>query len=163
METRGWFALLMLGGCFSSSTDGGGRLVGDWFICEDASCTEMDDDGLRFFADGRWAGLDADGPVEGDIAMCVEIEFDRGGQYEVSNATLRVFNEREGEEMSFQFELDGDRLTLRGVSANSSDGPSEARDVVLRRIAVVEEATAECDNSAPPAQPDLSASGASSP
>lgn len=36
---------------------GGDPLVGDWSVCKDSACSQLQQDGLRFYEDGNWSLL----------------------------------------------------------------------------------------------------------
>lgn len=90
-----------------------GPLEGDWFQCEDDTCATLDDNGVRFTADGRWGALDAPGgelePGEG-----YELEGPRG-TYSLDGETLTIRVDGTGEAKSVRISFDGDDLLIHDV------------------------------------------------
>ena len=94
MAMRRFGILVPLCALFLSNCGYGG-LVGDWFRCEDKSCSELDDEGLRFGPNERWALLDApgNGLEEGEVYFLSEV----GGDYLLDGETLTIFEDGQDE------------------------------------------------------------------
>lgn len=45
-------------------------LAGDWFPCRDERCLQIDADGVRFMAEGRWVSLEGQGRLEPGETYC---------------------------------------------------------------------------------------------
>jgi len=111
-----------------------GPLEGDWFQCLDQTCTTLDDEGVRFTAGGRWAGLGAEGSEykPGDF---YELENDRG-TYTLEGNTLTLHLDGSNETHSVEISFDGDDLLVHGAQVSvactdavGSPGPSTCQEV----------------------------------
>jgi hypothetical protein len=135
---------LTSGACFSSGGAEGPSLVGDWFVCMDADCAEIDDDGVRFNADGTWVEIDSNEQLVGDEPVCAEVRTGPG-LYTFDGDSLCITSD--GAETTRAVELRGDRLTLFGTQPFSSDGTVSTIDVLQRRVRTFE--ADDCDDDAP--------------
>jgi hypothetical protein len=96
---------------FASCTSG--PLEGDWFQCEDAACTTLDDNGVRFTANGRWGALEAPG---GDYEPGEAYELDNPrGTYTLEGNTLTLYLDGSNEPQSMRISFDGDDILVHGV------------------------------------------------
>lgn len=87
-----------------------GPLEGDWFACKDEACTRLDDDGVRFTADNRWATLEAPGSTF-DAGEPYEMAGLRG-DYTFDGTHLTVSADGEPEQQTIRVEFDGGDLLL---------------------------------------------------
>lgn len=104
-------------------------LEGDWFFCENAACTELGDEGVRFTADDRWGVLDAPGGSY-EPGEPVELERERGRySFDGSTITLTLDGSSERESVQVAFEDDDTvviQVTIReGVCEPSPAVPGE--------------------------------------
>jgi len=68
-----------------------GDIVGAWFLCRDAACTSIDNDGLLLRGDGTWAEIVAAGStLETDEPYCEETSPLRSGTYSWDGTVLRM-------------------------------------------------------------------------
>ena len=68
-----------------------GDIVGAWFLCRDAACTSIDNDGLLFRGDGTWAEIVASGTtLETGEPYCEETSPLRSGTYSWDGTVLRM-------------------------------------------------------------------------
>ena len=101
---------------------GGDGLAGDWFPCEDAACSTLDDDGVRFTEDGRWYLLDAPG---GSLDAGESYRVAGGpGTYDFDGSTLTLTLTEPGKSapvtMTVPARLEGDELVMEALKSSSS-------------------------------------------
>jgi hypothetical protein len=99
-----------------------GPLEGDWFECEDAACTVLDDDGIRFTAGDRWGVLDAPGGTY-DQGEPYELEQPRG-YYDYDGETLSLTLDGSSERMEARLTFDGDIAVIRVLAKQEVCEPS---------------------------------------
>jgi len=109
-------------------TGSGGGLVGDWFPCENAACSEVDDDGTRFRSDLTWHELEAPGDFSPTNAAARYCEQDEGGTYTYEGSTLTLSFGPNGQAV-FTATINGDTLTI----VESEDGGS-GKQILLKRV-----------------------------
>lgn len=89
----------------------GSPLEGDWFMCEDAACAALDDEGIRFTEGDRWGALDAPGgsytPGE-----AYELEQPRG-TYVFDGQTITLTADGSSEQLSASASFEGELLVLQ--------------------------------------------------
>lgn len=97
-------ACLLMQSCTS------GPLEGDWFPCKDEACTRLDDDGIRFTADNRWATLDAPGSTF-EPGEPYELDGPRGDYtFDGTHLTVTMDGEPEVQTIRVDFADNGDLL-----------------------------------------------------
>ena len=108
-------ALAGCGGGESSPATVEAPLVGDWFVCADAACANLDNNGWRLEPDGTARSLDgSDGPAVEPV--CTDFGADVWSyRYEGGMLTLG--------EIHVRAELAQDVLTLYEVPVLTGDGP----------------------------------------
>lgn len=129
-------AAFFAAGCAGQSVDHVSQeaILGDWILCADASCSAIDDDGMRLREDKVVQQLDTkEGPIVAPVCVVVTQQqrpyaFD--GQY-ISMDGQRV-----------ELRLDGDRMTLVDVPVISSGDPAPMlKDVNFVRVSTYESAS----------------------
>ena len=99
-----------------------GPLEGDWFECEDAACTVLNDDGIRFTAGDRWGVLDAPGGTY-DPGEAYELEQPRG-TYDYDGERLVLTLDGSNERMEARLTFDGDIAVIRVQASHEVCEPS---------------------------------------
>lgn len=108
-DTAVLLATILLATMIPSCTEG--PLEGDWFACKDAACTVLDDNGIRFTADGRWGILEAPGS-ELEPGETYELG-DARGTYRYGGSTLTLTLDGTTESETVQVSFDGELLVIR--------------------------------------------------
>jgi hypothetical protein len=101
-------ATILLATIIPSCTEG--PLEGDWFACVDAACTVLDENGIRFTADGRWGILEAPGS-ELEPGETYELGGARG-TYRYGGSTLTLTLDGTTESETVQVSFDGELLVI---------------------------------------------------
>ncbi len=107
-----------------------GGLPGDWFECEKADCSVVDDDGVRFGSDFTFFEIEAvsDFAPNDTSARYCELQ-NEGGTYTFSGGLLTMSEgSKLADETTYQAEVDGDTLTITGTDGGG-------KQFVLRRVA----------------------------
>ncbi len=101
---------LSLTACLLMQSCTPGPLEGDWFACDDEACTRLDDDGIRFTADNRWATLEAPGSTF-DAGESYEMAGPRGHYtYDGTHLTMTMDGEAETHRLRVELDHNGDLL-----------------------------------------------------
>ena len=136
-----------LAGCGGGEVDRGpaeaeaSTIVGDWFVCEEAACANLDGNGWRFQSDGTAQRLDgSDGPAAEPV--CADFDDERG-PYQYENGMLTLLN------VSVRAELSQDILTLHDVPAPTSTDPMAIQETV-RMLRVETTISTMCPGDPPP-------------
>jgi hypothetical protein len=88
-----------------------GDIVGAWFLCRDAACTSIDNDGLLLRGDGTWAEIEASGSsLETGETYCEETSPIRSGTYSWDGTLLRMTSQ--GSTTSWVMTINGDHASI---------------------------------------------------
>jgi hypothetical protein len=135
-------ALATLGCSSESPSHASTSLVGDWLPCSIADCSEVADDGYRFFADGTVQRINGRDQAVSAAPICIELE-ESAGTYHFDGSTLDL------EGMSFKAELARDILSVHDVPWGGSDGSGGVIPTAqLRRVSTYE--GSPCPTDSPP-------------
>jgi len=93
--------------------EAGGGILGDWFNCQDESCTALGSNGMRFAADGTWTSLYALYYGQGDYpeeqSYCLS---EWSSTYTWDGATLTMHDVLERGDLSCRVTFAGDIATF---------------------------------------------------
>ena len=107
----GYLLLLAIFSCGDRTVGEGETIVGDWFECDDLACKKIEDDGMRFNADGTLNELDAPGgTLDPGEQYCLGTKG-VAGTYTWDGETLTLMMGKGGQPMSVGLVVEGDRAT----------------------------------------------------
>ena len=134
-------AAVACGGQDPATANQTSSIAGDWMICQDETCSRLDNQGWRFGQDAMAQSLDgSDGPASEPV--CVALGDERL-PYRFENGTL-TFREH-----TLRAEIDRNVLTLYDVPYMDSDGTSGTETV--RMLKVQTTVSDSCPTDPPPA------------
>jgi hypothetical protein len=129
-------------------------LVGDWLPCTDATCTDLNDDGYRFGADGSATRINGTESPVADAPICIEVE-EAVGKYQFDGSKIIL------QGLTLSAVLDDDRLTLRDVPSYHSNGDTTYVTVVFIRLPTYVDASCSSISNTPAASAQSGRAGKS--